>query len=179
MDQPAVRGASTVAEQPLEFTRLLYMLSQDMDNLTRHADTKAQIILAVNAILTATAAGPAVAAAGAPLQSVAAAFGLCALMLMISSVYFSLRTVLPRRVPPHDTQPRNLFFYDDIAGLDEREYLARFQGQTLPELRIAILGQVHAKALVARAKFTSVRHAVELLFAAVTLWLLGRVVAAL
>lgn len=180
MDLPVSRGLPTAAEQPLEFTRLLYMLSQDMDNLTRHADMKAQIILAINAILTATAVGQAPAWASASLlQAVAFAFGIGTLMLMIGSVYFSLRTVLPRRVPPHDSQPRNLFFYDDIAAMEERLFVQKFEAQTLPELRMAVLAQAHAKAGVAQAKFRNVRRAVALLFAAVTLWLLGRVLAAL
>jgi len=180
MDLPAARGVPTVAEQPLEFTRLLYMLSQDMDNLTRHADMKAQIILAINAILTATAAGQAPAWDSASgLQTIAFAFGIATLMLMIGSVYFSLRTVLPRRVPPHDSQPRNLFFYEDIAGMDERAFVQKFEAQTLPELRMAVLTQAHAKAGVAQAKFDNVRRAVGLLFAAVSLWLLGRVLSAL
>jgi hypothetical protein len=45
-----------VRDHSIDFTRLLYMLSQDMDNLIRQTDTKAQIILGVNAILAAMGA---------------------------------------------------------------------------------------------------------------------------
>jgi len=169
-----------VADQPLQFTPLLQTLSQDMDNLTRHADFKSQIILAINAILTATAVGQASTLDTAtPLRAVAFTCGITTLLLMIGSVYFSLRTVLPRNVDPHREALRNLFFYADISTLGEREYRERFLGQTLGEVRDAMLAQGHAKSLVIEAKFVSVRRAVGLLFWAVTVWLVGRILATL
>ena len=179
MDDSKPAGVA-VAQQPLEFTPLLQMLSQDMDALTRHADTKAQIILAINAILTATASGQAgTLAAATPLQVVAFACGVTTLVLMIASVYFSLRTVVPRAAPPHAVRARNLFFYGDIAALGETQYLAQFQALTPAEIREQVLSQVFAKAGVAAAKFRNVRRAVTLLFAAVTVWLVGRILTTL
>lgn len=169
-----------VAHQPLDFTPMLQMLSQDMDSLTRHADTKAQIILAINAILTATASGQARAlAAATPLQALAFACGIATLVLMIASVYFSLRTVVPRQVRSRGQRPRNLFFYGDMAAMAEGEYVAAFQTLTLADLREQVLAQAHAKAGVVAAKFRNVRRAITLLFAAVTVWLVGRILTTL
>jgi hypothetical protein len=171
--------APKVGDQPLQFTPLLQLLSQDMDNLTRHADFKAQIILAINAILTATAVGQAsTLPSDGGLGLLAFTCGIVTLGLMIGSVYFSLRTVLPRNVDPHDTPLRNLFFYADISTLTEEEYTRRFLGQSLPELRDAMLAQVYAKSHVIEAKFVSVRRAIGLLFWAVAIWLVGRIFAA-
>lgn len=169
-----------VAQQPLDLTPMLQMLSQDMDALTRHADTKAQIILAINAILTATASGQATGlTAATPLQFAAFACGVATLVLMIASVYFSLRTVVPRQVPPRAQPARNLFFYGDIAALGEDDYIRQFAALSMPEVRTQVLAQVHSKAAVVGAKFRSVRQAVSLLFAAVTVWLVGRILTTL
>ena len=175
IDEYLDAGINNVQDHSLDFTRLLAMHSQEMDNLIRHADLKAQLILGINAILIAADLNlsvenvRAIFNAGATteqqLLGVAQAVVLVALFF---SLTFALFTIIPR---VHKARAsKQLYFYGDISSMPEREFIDRFMAMPLEDVKIGVLAQIHAKSFIVQRKFQGVRLSLACLFVAVIGW---------
>lgn len=164
----------TVSDNPLDFTRLLYMLYQDMDSLIRQADTKAQISLGVGAVLLATAT-PNIAGMGtlildnnaALTQRVGGLFTFMVIVVLLLSVYYALATATPRiKITNGKFSP---FFFGSIKALDEAAFVGQFMGLSNQEVKISVLKEIHTKSQIVAAKFQSAAWSVRFLFGGVVL----------
>jgi len=183
LDLDYVEQINSVSNTPIDFTRLFYMLSQEMDHLIRHADTKAQLILGVDAVLIASSAQLAPGMAAAILDPngswiVRGAFALSVLMLvlLLGSIFYALFTVVPRVRKSHIGD--NLYFFGSIAHMTEEDYTHRFLNMSMDQLKKTVIAQIHAKANIVQRKFYGVRLSVNFLFFAVMCWVLVRVMMA-
>ncbi len=163
-----------VNDNPLDLTRLLYMLYIDMDSLIRQADTKAQIALGVDTVLLATTT-PLIAGLGGRLLDVNAAFSqrvgallsLLVIVTLLISVYFALATASPRiKITQNLFSP---FFFGSIAALDQSTFVQQFLGLSIQDVKISVLKEIHAKSQIVQAKFTAAQWSVRFLLVSVFL----------
>jgi hypothetical protein len=166
-----------VRDHSIDFTRLLYMLSQDMDNLIRQADTKAQIILGVNAILAATGvasgtiAGHLLNESTSLLAKSATLLTLLMLFSLLASIFFALFTASPRVT---GEKAPNAFFFGSIAKMSQADYVKFFQALTLQDVKTSVMMEIHAKRHIVEVKFKGAQRSVNFLFLAIVLWTLSR-----
>ncbi len=179
LDLERVEQINSVSSTPIDFTRLFYMLYQEMDQSIRHSDTKAQLVLGVNAVLAASSVSFAPGMAQAFLnansswyQRGACLFSLALLVFLLGSIFFALWTVVP-----HTKKRRlheNLYCFGSIAMMSEEDFTRRFLSLSMDELKATIIAEIHAKAYIVQHKFSSVRLSVNFLFFAVLCWVLAR-----
>jgi hypothetical protein len=171
-------SAISLEDYKLDFSRMLYMLYMDMDGLIRQADTKAQIFLGVNAILAATIANvptglgtatftPPVGVGASALSQIGFIMLLGVVLMLVLSVFFALATIIPRRVEPTH---QSLYFYGTAARMDANAYIQAFKESELEDLKSTILGQIHSRAQIVAAKFTTVNLSGRFLLFGVLLW---------
>jgi hypothetical protein len=136
LDLEVIEQFNNVGSTPIDFTRLFYMLYQDMDNLIRPADTKAQLVLGVNAVLVASSVQLAPGMAQSILDPNAALVersaylaSLIMVVLLLASIFYALLTVIPQFKMPHVDQ--NLYFFGHITGLSEENFTQRFLNGSL------------------------------------------------
>ncbi len=165
----------TVRQHPLDFTRLLYMHHQEMDNHIRHADLKAQLTLGINAIFIAVGTTPIIDNTTrlindqvTGMEQVIIFMNVAAIIALVTSVAFSLFTIMPR--VRTNRRSKNLYFYGDIVNMSESEFIDSFMETPLNEVKIGILAQIHTKSFIVQRKFKGVRYSVIFLFVATVLW---------
>lgn len=165
-----------VRDVGIDFTRLFYMLYQQMDSQIVLADSKAQLIITANAIIIASitmdqGAIRRIVAAGTALPDrVGLVLSVVMILSIILSVFYALATTRPNIAPP--TQILNLFFWGHIAQMPEADYREHFMNMSINEVKLAVITQIHARSRVVARKFRFVQRSLDFLFMSLLLYLL-------
>lgn len=174
-------ATGTVREVGIDFTRLFYMLFQQMDTQIMLADSKAQLIITANAIIIAslsfdTGTIRRIVAAGTTLPDrLGLVVSVAMIVCIILSVFYALMTTRPNLIPP--TQMGNLFFWGHIAQMSEADYRSRFMNMTIDEVKLSVITQIHARSKVVGRKFRTVQRSLDFLFISLLLYVLSYVIA--
>lgn len=187
MNAPAIEAAANatnldenqrIDDFVIDFTRLLYLQYQEVDNSIRHADLKAQLIVGINAILLAAVTnasglfsviGGDTTAQPLPTQ-VGFILNLNVLTCLLLSIFYSLSTIIPR-FKTADTV-NSVFFFGDIIKLKQADYVQRYTNMTLKQYKEEMIAQIHAKSFIVDTKFRKVRVSLLFLYAAMFFWAL-------
>lgn len=180
--------STLIDDTPIDFTRLLHMLFDDLETQIARADQKAQIILSADALLIAAFAnfgfGQSVELIG---QTIAHAdsiplgiivLQLLALILLLVSIFYALRVALPQFKRSTGPQPQSpsLFYSGYIDALDTAEYVDKFLRITQQDVKRMVLEGIHAKSRVARAKFVDVRRSMITVMVAIGVWAVSEII---
>lgn len=178
--QSVVTPSLSLRDTPVDISRLLSMLYQDVEQQITRSDVKAQITLGTSTLLAALSAnlglGFAINDGGMTAVEWTAAiiYGFCAACIF-SSICFAVTAAFPRSMgrsrPPHDNM--NLYFSADIVQLSPDEYVSRFLSQTNEDLKERILRQIQVKSRVLEQKFVFVRWGLRFLLVSIVLWTLA------
>lgn len=167
-----LQAEETVAGYSIDFTRLLYMHYQEMDILIARADLKAQLILAINAILIAgdvrvTVGQLTALDAMTAAERVLIGANVLVIVSLLLSLAFAIITIYPRRNRPHGS---NIYFFGDINAYDAPDYVDAYMGSSLDAIKRGVISQIHAKSAIVARKFYYIRRSVICLLAAVVFW---------
>jgi hypothetical protein len=174
----------TAAEAPLDYSRLLAMLHTSMEMQISLADGKSSIIVAANSILIASLALSASAFSttlfdpAAPMTQRLALVTTAAMgVFLVLSIVYALRSSKPnlRRT----RLAHNLFFFGDIAGMDEDVYVQSFLDMDMQAVKQQVARQIHARSLILMTKYLSIRWSLRFLFTALGLFVVTRTLLAL
>lgn len=174
-----------MAKNPLEddvskLGALLYNHFQDQINL---ADSKAHLLLAANAALTAAVTGFGNGMLHRLFCGDSLAARLCAflgvlLFFAVAASFYYILSVTRPILKVTDKDLKNLFYFGGIKNFGQKEFLERFTSLSPDELKYEMLIQVHAKAHIAARKFRRIQKSVHFLLAAVFLWALTHILLA-
>jgi hypothetical protein len=178
-----VTALTPVGETPLEITRIIQILYQDVEIQINRADLKAQIALSTSAII-----GALVVNLGIGLRSrefglwsglewaVAVVYGLF-LLSASGTVLHALLAAYPRAVGKRNMKADmpGLYFSGHLVRLQSADFAERFMNQTNREVLERILVQIHSKSRVLEAKLGHIRRALRLLGMALLLWAISRI----
>ncbi len=182
--QNLVTPSQNLRDTPVDISRMLYMLYQDVEQQITRADLKAQITLGTSTLLAAFTVNVGLGFAGGrraamtPLEWTAMGFyALCAASIC-AAVWFALTAAFPRSVGRREAvhAKPNLYFSADIITLQPDDYVARFLGQTNELLKESVIKQVQLKAGVLERKLVFVRRGLRLLALSVLFWALGHAI---
>lgn len=177
-----VTTTTPVGSTPLDITRVIQILYQDVELQINRADLKAQITLSTAAILAALVVNLGLGIATReladwrPLEWVAAGVYLFFLACLCATIIHALMATYPRavtRLADKNTQPC-LYFSGHIVTLATDEYARQFEQQTNAEVLSRLMKQVHAKARVLEMKLSHIRVGLRCLGVALLLWLFAR-----
>lgn len=180
--QNLVTPSLTLLDTPVDISRLLSMLYQDVEQQITRADVKAQITLGTSTLLAALSAnlGLGFASDGTgmmPVEWLAASFYALSTLCVFGSICCAVTAAFPRSVgrskPPHDNLNLNLYFSADIVQLSPEEYVSRFLGQTNEQLKERVIKQIQIKGRVLERKLSFVRGGLRSLVIAIVLWALA------
>lgn len=157
-----------------EVTKATTLLFEHIEEQISRADTKAQLTMAADALLTGAFAtlGKGVArnlfsATSPALGRLIDVFSILMFLALACSFLWALRVVNPHL---RGSKRFTLMYFGKIAQLDEDEFIDAFQNQSLNDLKVSMLAQVHTKARIAQIKFARVRWSVNFLIASLTCW---------
>jgi len=177
-----VTALTSVAATPVDVTRLIYMLYQDVEQQISRVDFKAQITLSTSAILAAVMSSQGLGAKG---WRIADAHGweFAALLAWAGSAIFlcfaigyALSAAFPRSLRNTSTLVGNpnLYFSTYIVQLSPEDYARSFSAQSNNDVKVSVLQQIHVKSRVLETKLRSVRLGLRMLVCALTCWALAR-----
>jgi hypothetical protein len=178
----AVTSATTVTDTPVDVTRLIAMLYQDVEQQIARCDFKAQITLSTSAVFAAvmTNLGLGVKSwsftEAHGVELVALLAWIAAALCLCFAIGYALTAAFPRSLG-RGTAPAadpNLYFSAHITQLSSEEYARRFCAQSNHDVKERVLHQIHVKSRVLEAKMRSVRRGLRLLVAALACWALAR-----
>ena len=176
-------SSGAVRDVGIDFTRLFYMLYQQMDSQIILADSKAQLIITANAIIIASitldqGAIRRILATGTSLPDrLGLGLPVAMIVCIMLSVFYALATTRPNLAPP--TQMLNLFFWGHIAQTPEAEYRDKFMNMSIDEVKLSVITQIHARSRVVARKFRHVQRSLDFLFISLMLYLLTYIVNAI
>ncbi len=179
--QNLVTPGSSIRDTPVDVSRMLYMLYQDIEQQINRADFKAQITLSTCTILAALAVnlGLGFATPGEDklhfYELVAlVCYALCAVCIC-SAIGFAVAAAYPRSVGKGMRPLSNLslYFSADVIRLPAEDYVTLFVSQTNENLKENVLKQIQIKCRVLEAKLAFVRHGLRALVASIFWWTLG------
>lgn len=163
---------SNVQEE--EVTKATTLLFEHIEQQIGRADTKAQLTMAADALLTGALAtlGKGVArnllSTTAPvLDRLTDLLTILMFLALACSFLWALRVVNPHL---RGSKRFTLMYFGKIAQMDEDEFIDTFRNQSLHDLSISALAQVHAKARIAQIKFTRARWSVNFLIVSLACW---------
>ncbi len=179
-DRDLSPASSTIDQAGLDVSRIINMLFQHLDTQVTIADNKANIVVAINAVLL-TALGLSQPTIQRLLDqdplSLSAGTALVVLLMMLfsslASILYAIDAARPKLIRPREAA--NLFFFGDVAALDPHEYEQAFLRQDVNAIKGFVFQQIHARSRVVAAKFVKVRRSMNLLFVAAMLWSLAQV----
>jgi len=177
-----VNSSTPVQQTPVDVTRLIYMLYQDIEQQISRSDLKAQITLSTSAILAAVMSnlGPGLAnwrvAEMAGLEIAALVTWITSAMCLCFAIGYALSAAFPRSAGKADALPANpnLYFSAHLVRLTPESYAQTFCAQTNQEVKLHTLQQIHVKSTVLEAKLLCVRRGLLLLVMALACWALAR-----
>jgi len=156
------------------------MLYNDLELQITRSDTKSQLILSTNTILTALVAtfGINRTLLDSPDQLASAA--LAAYMLMFISILVSVGNALAASFPllpqrKNDKGLENVFFSTHIVKHNADSYAEAFMELSLQEIKNLVLLQIHGKAQVVQYKFVRVQRSMGFLMLAIVLLAVAQV----
>jgi len=175
--QNLVTPGSVLLETPLDVSRMIYMLYQDVELQINRADLKSQITMSTASILAALAVNLGLGFAGGTSQwngiewTALVLYGLCAVFLC-SAIGFAVAAAYPRSVGKGKTLAANpnLYFSADLIRLEPDDYVQRFCAQTNEDLKERVLRQIHVKSRVLEAKLSFVRRGLRSLVIGILCW---------
>lgn len=166
-----------VAEEPIseekvqELSALIYSYLGGQITL---ADTKAQLILAADALLLASVATfnqGIVSQLFDPTTSLVTKLTTLLTFIifgaLVASIYYALRVARPTL--PLSKKP-NFFYFADVTRFKEADFRRMFTQQTEADVTDALLYEVWLLSLIAYRKFDRVRLSINWLIAAFVLW---------
>jgi hypothetical protein len=169
--EPHTQQMTDVDDKTADVALSLFEHIEDQINRT---DTKAQIILAADAILLGWFGTQNSTAMQTLLVSQASADGRAAswlIALVFVGLFLSLACGLVVIWPRAGTsEGSSLVYFGAIAGRSEPEFVAAFLRQSRVEVTKSVLAGVHAKARIADQKFRWVSLSVTFLLATLVLW---------
>lgn len=177
-----VTATTQVAGTPLDITRVIQILYQDVEMQINRADLKAQITLSTAAILAAVVVNVGFGITTRelrewmPMEWAAAGAYLFFLVCLCATIIHALMATYPRAVLRTKNTGANpsLYFSGHIITLDVEEYAQRFEQQTNALVLSRLLKQIHAKSRVLEMKLSHIRVGLRCLGVALLLWLLAR-----
>jgi hypothetical protein len=177
-----VTATTQVGGTPLDITRVIQILYQDVELQINRADLKAQISLSTAAILAALVVnvglGITTREAGdwRPLEWAAAVVYLFFLICLCATIIHALLATYPRAMGKARDIATNpcLYFSGHIITLDSDDYAQRFEQQANADVLSRLIKQVHAKSRVLELKLSHIRVGLRCLGVAMLLWLLAR-----
>ena len=172
--------AAEVDDRTAEVALSLFEHVEDQINRT---DTKAQVVLAADAILLGwfstlgpNLAGRLLAADAPPAARATSAMVVLVFLAVFLSLAFGLLVIWPRNATPRGS---SLVYFGSIARRGEREFVTAFMRQSRAEVTESLLLGVHATARIARRKFRWVGLSVAFLLLGLALLAALGVLAAL
>jgi hypothetical protein len=177
-----VTATTQVAGTPLDITRVIQILYQDVEMQINRADLKAQITLSTAAILAALVVNVGFGITTLelrqwiPMEWVAATVYLFFLLCLCATIIHALMATYPRAVLRTKNTATNpsLYFSGHIITLDCEDYAQRFERQANSEVLSRLIKQVHAKSHVLEMKLSHIRVGLRCLGVALILWLVAR-----
>lgn len=176
-----VTANTPVGGTPLDITRVIQILYQDVELQINRADLKAQITLSTAAILAALVVNVGFGIATRELASwnalewAAAGVYLFFLTCLCATIIHALMATYPRAVTRMKDKSRpSLYFSGHIITLDTDEYAQRFEQQANAEVLSRLIKQIHAKSRVLEMKLAHIRVGLRCLGVALLLWLVAR-----
>jgi pycsar effector protein len=165
---------ATSHNQEEEVTKATILLFEHIEEQIGRADTKAQLTLAADALLAGTLAALEKGAAKSFLSNTspildrfADLFTILMFLALVCSFYWALRVINPHL---HDSKRFTLMYFGRIAQMSEDDFINTFGNQSLNDLEVSTLAQVHTKARIAQIKFARVRWSVNFLIASLVFW---------
>lgn len=163
-------------DYPLDLTRLLTTLYQDIEHQIARADMKANLILAANSVLIAGAVNIAVnylREADELRHSWLLLLSLSPAVLMSAlAVYYALTVAYPRQSRGTDAVVNGeLFASTRIAAQPAAAFSEAFLGASTQQIKRHVLASVHAKASILQVKFARVRFGIYATVGAFLGWL--------
>lgn len=179
--QGSVSSNSILRDTPVDISRMLYMLYQDVEGQIHRSDFKAQITLSASTLLGAMAVnvglGFAPTAAGkmSGFEWVAVLFYVLCGLCIAGALGFSVAAAYPRSVgkgkKPADEL--SLYFSADLICLGPDDFVTRFVSQSNEQLKESVLKQIQIKCRVLEAKLAFVRRGLRSLVASMLWWALA------
>jgi hypothetical protein len=177
-----VTTITSVGNTPMDVTRFIYMLYQDVEQQISRVDFKAQITLSTSAILAAVMSNQGF---GPKSWKLAEAHGweMAALLAWVGSaialcfaIGYALAAAFPRslRNTGNLIGNPNLYFSGYIVQLSPEDYARSFCAQSNHDVKVSILQQIHVKSRVLETKLRSVRAGLRMLVLALACWALAR-----
>jgi hypothetical protein len=171
-----------VGGTPLDITRVIQILYQDVEMQINRADLKAQITLSTSAILAALVVNVGLGITTRVvhdwkgLEWAAAGAYLFFLVCLCATIIHALLATYPRAVlrTKHNATNPSLYFSGHIITLDADDYAQRFEEQSNANVLSRLIKQVHAKSRVLELKLEHIRVGLRCLGVALLLWLLAR-----
>ena len=152
---------------------LAKFMSDHVQAQIEHADSKANILIAANAVL-ASAVAIQVGTIRSLFDPVAPvtgriSAGLMILMLvaLVVSLYFVINVTRPRM---DHTKRWSLFYFGQIINYTESDFIDAFMGMTNQDAQQSLLAQVYVKSMIAQRKFTGLRNGIDALAVGFVLW---------
>lgn len=178
----SVSTTTPVEQTPIDITRLIFMLYQDVEQQISRSDLKAQITLSTSAILAAvmTNLGLGVKTWSFtqmnPLEVAALAAYVFSGICLCFAIGNALSAAYPRSLGKLATPlaDPNLYFSAHLIQLPPAEYSQRFCAQTNYEVKHRVLQQIHTKSRVLEAKLHFVRCGLRMLVSAMACWAVAR-----
>jgi hypothetical protein len=177
-----VTAVTSVENTPVDVTRLIYMLYQDVEQQISRVDFKALITLIISAILAAVMSSQGLGlkswqigeAHGWELVALVTWVG-CAICLC-GAVGFAIYAAFPRSLNNTETTAGNpnLYFSAYIVQLSPADYARSFCAQSNQDVKASVLQQIHVKSRVLETKLRSVRLGLCMLVLALGGWALAR-----
>ncbi len=177
-----VTATTPVQQIPVDVTRLIYMLYQDIEQQISRADLKAQLTLSTSAILAAvmTNLGLGVTkwriAEMDPMEIAAFITWTGSAACLCLAIGYALSAAFPRSAGKAGAsrENANLYFSSQLIQLSPDEYARRFCAQTNQDVKQRTLQQIHVKSTVLEAKLYCVRRGLNFLVTALAGWALSR-----
>ncbi len=179
--QSHVTPASILRDIPVDISRMLYMLYQDVEGQIHRSDFKAQITLSASTLLGAMAVNvglgfaPTTAAKMSGFEWAAVFFFVLFGLFIAGAIGFSVAAAYPRSVgkgkKPIDEL--SLYFSADLICLAPDDFVSRFISQSNEQLKESVLKQIQIKCRVLEAKLAFVRLGLRALVASILWWALA------
>lgn len=179
---PQMLQVVSLHNQEEEVTKAALLLFGHIEDQISRADIKAQLLLAADALLAGTFAslgkGTASSVLSPTLPLLPRVTALCTILMFLAlacSFYWALHVITPHL---QGSKALTLMYFGQIAQMKEEHFIETFRNQSLEDLKVATLAQVHTKAKIAQMKFARVRWSVTFLMASLVFWAIIQLVLA-
>lgn len=169
---------SAAEAKPAPTMELAKFMSDHVQMQIEHADSKANLVIAANAVLASAVAIQAgtiraLLDPAAPLTGrISAALMLLMLVALVVSLYFVINVTRPRM---DHTKRWSLFYFGQIVNYTESDFVDAFMGMSDHDAQASLLAQVYVKSVIAQRKFIGLRNGIDALAVGFALWAAAQV----